>query len=68
MYGSERFKPRIEEYALLENMGPGLLMNPKHPTSYSPKAFGEDAAQFVFQDVGPHPAQSPPPANGSKPA
>jgi hypothetical protein len=49
-YGEAKFKRLIEEYALLENMGPGLLMNPKHPTSYSQKAFGDDAALFVLSD------------------
>ncbi len=56
-YGDAKFKPLIEKYALLENMGPGLLMNPTHPTSYSPEAFGEDASQFVFQDKQSHPAK-----------
>lgn len=55
-YGEKKFKYLIEEYALLENMGPGLLMNPKHPTSYLPKAFGEDVALFVFKNAGTKPA------------
>jgi hypothetical protein len=52
-YGAEKFKRLIEEYALLENMGPGILLNPKHSTSYSRKAFGEDADQFAFPSVSP---------------
>ena len=34
-YGVEKFKRLIQDYALLENMGPALLLNPDHPTSYS---------------------------------
>lgn len=37
-YGKVRFKRLIEEYALLENMGPDILVNPKHRTAYSPKS------------------------------
>ncbi|EEF60504.1 putative phage abortive infection protein [Pedosphaera parvula] len=67
-YGVKKFKPLIEEYELLENMGPGLLMNPEHPTSYSPKAFGDDRVLFKFQRSNPTPAQSPHLAVDSKPA
>jgi hypothetical protein len=56
-YGEVKFKPHIQEYELLENMGPGFLVNPKHPTSYSKKAFGDDAALFVFRNVSSSPAQ-----------
>jgi Putative phage abortive infection protein len=52
-YGKKRFKPLIEEYELLENMGPGFLIIREHPTSYLPKAFGEDAPLFVFPQGSP---------------
>jgi hypothetical protein len=65
-YGETKFKRLIQDFALLENMGPGLLLNPKHPTSYSPKAFGDDAASFVFGD-GPAQVDSPI-LNGPKPS
>lgn len=48
-YGCEKFKPHIEDYALLENMGTNWLMNPDHPTSYSKRAFGDDWEQFKYQ-------------------
>jgi hypothetical protein len=38
--GSEKFKPLIEEYALLKNLPEDLLCNPTHKTLYSASAFG----------------------------
>jgi hypothetical protein len=40
MYGSQKFKPLVEKYALLKNMPPQTLINPEHRNLYSPTAFG----------------------------
>jgi hypothetical protein len=66
-YGVKKFKPLIEQYALLENMGPGLLFNPEHPTSYSRGAFGDDANLFKYLADQHRPAPTPLPAADSKP-
>jgi len=46
MVGSEKFKPLIEKYALLENMDYELLLSIDHLVLYKPSAFGAD-----FQDI-----------------
>jgi hypothetical protein len=43
--GAEKFKPLIEEFALLKNLPTGLLIQPKtHPAFYRASAFGNTTA------------------------
>jgi hypothetical protein len=42
MVGSEKFKPLVEKYALLENMDYDLLLSIDHLGLYKPNAFGTD--------------------------
>lgn len=39
-YGSEKFKPLIEKYAMLKNMNTDLVFNPEHLTEYEDSAYG----------------------------
>lgn len=40
-YGSEKFKPLIEKYALLKNMNPVLIFNKVHLKKYQQSAYGK---------------------------
>lgn len=40
-YGSDKFKPLIERYALLKNMNKGLVFNQTHLTEYDNQAYGK---------------------------
>lgn len=48
IYGISKFKPLVEEFALLENMPHELLLNPKlHLPLYDLAAYGDDASKVT---------------------
>lgn len=55
VHGAEKFKPLIEQYALLENIPRSALADERHARFYSQRAFGD--AQWAL--AAPSPMSSP---------